>query len=142
MDAAGIELSIRIPPAMPLCDAAIRKAKPELKPRKRADGGGLYLLINPTGSKLWRWKYRFCGKEKLLALGAYPDVSLAAARSACADARALLASGIDPGTRRKTAKQERTEAAVIAADTFEVLAREWMNRQLHSTFQYAHVFSQ
>lgn len=114
---------------MPLSDVAIRKAKPEQKPRKRADGGGLYLLINPTGSKLWRWKYRFGGKEKLLALGAYPDVSLVAARSACADARALLASGIDPGTQRKTIKQERTEAAVIAADTFEVLAREWMDRQ-------------
>lgn len=54
---------------MPLSDVAVRKAKPHAKPRKLADGGGLYLLVNPSGSKLWRWKYRIGGREKLLALG-------------------------------------------------------------------------
>jgi hypothetical protein len=57
---------------MPLPDVAIRKAKPVAKPYKLADGAGLYLLLNPTGSKLWRWNYRVAGREKLLALGAYP----------------------------------------------------------------------
>jgi integrase len=114
---------------MPLSDVAIRKAKPAAKPVKLADGSGLYLLLNPTGSKLWRWKYRVAGKEKLLALGAYPDVSLVDARNACTDARRLLAKGIDPSAVRKEAKQARAEAAAVAADTFEAVAREWMERQ-------------
>lgn len=114
---------------MPLSDVAIRKAKPAAKPVKLADGAGLYLLLNPTGSKLWRWKYRIAGKEKLLALGAYPEVSLVDARNACTDARRLLAKGIDPSAARKEAKQARAEAAVAAADTFEAVAREWMERQ-------------
>lgn len=114
---------------MPLSDVAIRKAKPAAKPVKLADGAGLYLLLNPTGSKLWRWKYRVAGKEKLLALGAYPEVSLVDARNACTDARRLLAKGIDPSAARKEAKQARVEAAAIAADTFEAVAREWMERQ-------------
>jgi integrase len=114
---------------MPLSDVAIRKAKPAAKPVKLADGAGLYLLLNPTGSKLWRWKYRIAGKEKLLALGAYPDVSLVDARNACTDARRLLAKGIDPSAVRKEAKQARAEAAAVAADTFEAVAREWMERQ-------------
>jgi len=114
---------------MRLSDVAIRKAKPTTRPVKLADGAGLYLLLNPTGSKLWRWKYRMAGKEKLLALGAYPDVSLAEARNACAEARRLLAQGIDPSAARKQAKQAKAEAAAIAADTFEAVAREWMERQ-------------
>ncbi len=67
---------------MPLTDAAIRKSKPAPKARKLSDGGGLFLLIAPTGGKLWRLKYRFGGKEKLLALGAYPHVTLAPASNA------------------------------------------------------------
>ncbi|SEI92926.1 tyrosine-type recombinase/integrase [Frateuria terrea] len=114
---------------MPLSDVAIRKAKPDAKPVKLADGAGVYLLLNPTGSKLWRWKYRIAGKEKLLALGAYPEVSLVDARDACTDARRLLAKGIDPSAARKEAKQARAEAAAVAADTFEAVAREWMERQ-------------
>ena len=116
-------------PNMPLSDVAIRKAKPAAKPYKMADGRGLFLLLNPAGSKLWRWKYRIDGREKLLALGAYPDVSLTAARDACTDARKLLANGTDPGEVRKAIKAERIEAAALAADTFEAVAREWMARQ-------------
>lgn len=115
---------------MRLSDAAIRKAKPGSKPQKLADGAGLYLLLNPTGSKLWRMKYRVQGREKLLALGAYPEVSLAAAREACASARKKLALGIDPGAERKEAKQAQAEAEALAADTFETVAREWMARRL------------
>ena len=69
---------------MSLTDTAIKKAKPGDKPVKLSDGKGLYLLVNPVGSKLWRWKYRFLGKEKVMSLGAYPDVSLAQARDAWA----------------------------------------------------------
>jgi len=114
---------------MSLSDVAIRKAKPAAKPYKLADGAGLYLLLNPTGSKLWRWKYRVAGKEKLLALGAYPDLSLTAARDACAAARRTLAQGMDPSALRKAAKQAEAEAVISAGDTFEAIAREWMARQ-------------
>jgi integrase len=114
---------------MSLSDVAIRKAKPAAKPYKLADGAGLYLLLNPTGSKLWRWKYRVAGREKLLALGAYPDLSLTAARDACAAARRTLAQGADPGALRKAAKHAQAEAVITAGDTFEAIAREWMARQ-------------
>jgi len=114
---------------MPLSDVTIRKAKPAAKPYKLADGGGMYLLVNPTGSKLWRWKYRVSGKEKLLALGAYPAVSLTAARAACADARHKLKQGIDASAERKETKQTRAVAIAVAADTFEAVSREWMARQ-------------
>jgi integrase len=86
---------------MPLSDVAIRKARPADKPLRLFDGGGLYLEISPTGSKLWRWKYRFAGKEKRLALGVYPETSLAEARASHAAARKLLNSGVDPGVQRK-----------------------------------------
>jgi integrase len=108
---------------MPLTDAAIRRAKPADKPQKLADGGGLFLLITVAGAKSWRWKYRVAGREKLLTLGLYPDVSLAMAREAREDARRLLASGVDPSEQRKAA------AATKAADlveSFEVIAREWL----------------
>ncbi len=85
-----------------LSDAAVKKAKPGEKPMKLSDGKGLYLLVNPVGSKLWRWKYRFLGKEKVMALGAYPDVSLAQARDGVGAARKLLASGTDPMCWRAT----------------------------------------
>lgn len=115
---------------MHLSDAAIRKAKPGAKPYKLFDGAGLYLLLNPTGSKLWRLKYRVDGREKLLALGSYPAVSLAHARQACLSAREGLARGIDPSAERKKTKLADAEAAAIAADTFETVAREWMARRL------------
>ena len=78
---------------MPLTDTVIKEAKPDAKPIKLSDGKGLYLLVNPVGSKLWRWKYRVLGKEKAMSLGAYPDVSLAQAREGLDKARKLLAGG-------------------------------------------------
>ena len=85
---------------MPLTDTAIRKAKPTDKPLKLSDAKGLYLLVNPTGSKLWRWKYRVDGKEKTMALGSYPDMSLAQARMRHEDERRVLLAGIDPMAQR------------------------------------------
>lgn len=112
-----------------LSDTAIRKAKPADKPLRLFDGGGLYLEVSPAGGKLWRLKYRFGGKEKRLALGAYPDTSLADARDRRDDARKLLANGADPGEVKKAAKAETAKAAIIAADTFEAVALAWLARQ-------------
>ena len=108
---------------MPLSDAAIRKAKPADKPLRLFDGGGLYLEIAPTGGKLWRWKYRFSGKEKRLALGIYPDVSLSEARTRHTDARKLLSSGIDPGEQRKAEKLARLDSA---ENSFGAIALEML----------------
>lgn len=106
---------------MPLTDTAIKKAKPTDKPYKLTDGGGLYLLVGSTG-KYWRYNYRHLGKFKTLALGVYPDVSLARAREKHADARKLLADGTDPGEHRKEIKQAEQAAR---ANSFEAVAREW-----------------
>ena len=92
---------------MPLSDAAIRRVKPLGKPQRLFDGGGLYLEVAPSGGKLWRWKYRYAGKEKRLALGIYPEVSLAEARIKHVEARKVLSSGIDPGEQRKVEKLTR-----------------------------------
>jgi integrase len=105
---------------MSLTDVAIRSAKPQAKPFKLFDSGGLHLLITPTGGKWWRWKYRCGGKEKGLSFGIYPDVSLKAARQKRDDARTQLAAGIDPGEARKAEK-----LAQAGAETFEAIAREW-----------------
>ncbi|APR04704.1 tyrosine-type recombinase/integrase [Thauera chlorobenzoica] len=110
---------------MPLTDTAIRQAKPGDTPRKLADERGLYLLIQPSGGKLWRLDYRFDGKRKTLALGAYSDVSLAAARKLRDQAREQLAAGQDPGATRKQAKQA---ARVAAENSFEAVARAWWER--------------
>lgn len=109
-----------------LTDTSIRKTKPTDKPLKMSDGGGLYLLVKPDGSRYWRMKYRFEGKEKLLAFGVYPTVTLADARQRREDARKLLANGGDPGAIKKAAKAERIASAVIAAETFEAIARDWI----------------
>ncbi|WP_102945653.1 integrase arm-type DNA-binding domain-containing protein [Stenotrophomonas sp. VV52] len=108
---------------MPLTDVAIRRAKPSDKPQKLADGGGLYLLITTAGAKSWRWKYRVAGREKLLTLGLYPDVTLASAREARDDARRLLRSGVDPGLQRKAVA---ASPAGIPVDSFESITREWL----------------
>ena len=107
---------------MPLTDTAIKKAKPGAKPVKLSDGKGMYLLLSPTGSKLWRWKYRVLGKEKVMALGAYPDVPLAQAREAMAEARKVLATGADPMVKRKADKVASRTAAI---NSFETVARAW-----------------
>lgn len=107
---------------MPLTDTAIRNAKPAEKSRKMADGGGLYIEISPSGGKWWRFKYRFEGKEKRLALGVYPDVGLKDAREKHADARKLLANGIDPGAMKQAKKRQSKQSA---ANSFELIAREF-----------------
>lgn len=114
---------------MPLTDTAIRSAKPQPKPSRIFDGGGLYLEVRSTGAKLWRLKYRFDGKEKLLALGKYPDVPLAKARDRRDQARKLLADGVDPGQKKKDLKANR---AILSANSFEVVAREWFAKNKHS----------
>ena len=107
-----------------LSETAIRLAK-AAKARKLFDGGGLYLLLTPAGGKLWRFKYRYGGREKLLALGAYPGAGLKQARAARDDARRLLAAGTDPAAARKAA-----QAAWLSRDTenFEAVAREWFGK--------------
>ena len=110
---------------MKLSDAAARKAKPEAKSYKMADGGGMYLEVMPSGSKYWRLKYRFGGKEKRLALGVYPDVTLADARSRRDEARKLLANGTDPSAVKQAQKASNV---ALAENSFEVIAREWFVR--------------
>jgi len=107
---------------MALSDVAIRKVKPSSKAVRLFDGGGLYLEVSPAGSKLWRLKFRFDGKEKRFAIGVYPDVTLAHARRARDEARRLLAQEIDPSEHRKVQKAAKVERA---ANSFEVVAREW-----------------
>lgn len=107
---------------MKLNDVAVRKAKPEAKSYKMADGGGMYLEVMPNGSKYWRLKYRFNGKEKRLAFGVYPTVSLSMARDRLAEAKKLLASDIDPGENKKATKQSKQ---TNATNSFEVVSREW-----------------
>lgn len=107
---------------MALTDVQIRTAKPTEKPRKLADGGGLYLLVHSNGSKYWRLKYRYLGVEKLLAIGQYPHVSLADARAKREEAKKLLANGADPGAVKQAEKAARMESA---ANSFEALALEW-----------------
>jgi len=105
----------------PLTDTKVRTAKPQHKEYKLFDGEGLFLLITPTGGKLWNFKYRFDKKEKKLALGSYPEISLLDARRKRDDARRLLANDVDPGAVRKAQKQAKVEET----ETFEVIAREW-----------------
>lgn len=110
---------------MPLNDIAIRAAKPGPKPIKLSDEKGLFLLVTPTGGKLWPMKYRIAGKEKKLALGRYPDVALKEARERCAEARKLIASGIDPSEKKRV---ERLDAALKAETTFKAVAEEYIEK--------------
>ena len=109
---------------IPLTDMKVLKAKPQDRPVSLFDGGGLYLLVTTTGGKLWRFKYRFNSKEKKLAFGAYPEISLLDARQKRDEARRQLAKGNDPSAIRKAQKQAKTEST----ETFEVIAREWHDR--------------
>lgn len=109
---------------MALTDTFTKNAKHSGKPAgdKHADGGGMYLLVN-AGGKYWRMDYRFADKRKTLALGVYPEVSLAKARQRREKARELLADGIDPGTAKREEKRAKADAA---AHTFELVARDWL----------------
>ncbi|MGO2145746.1 MAG: tyrosine-type recombinase/integrase [Serratia bockelmannii] len=105
---------------MALTDAKIRTAKPGEKPYKLADSGNMFLLVHPNGSRYWRLRYRFLGKEKTLALGQYPEVSLSEAREKRDDARKLVSQGLDP------CEQKRVQKAIPASEqTFETIARQW-----------------
>lgn len=111
---------------MPLTDVSARSAKPAGKPFKLSDEKGLFLLVKPSGTKLWQHKYRFDGKEKLLSYGVYPECSLKEARQKRDEARKLIAEGIDPGEQKKAAKASREALAVNA---LEVICREWLNHR-------------
>ena len=105
-----------------LSDAVIRSAKPREKPYKLFDGRGLYLLINPTGSRWWRFKYLRHGRERGISFGVYPDVSLALARKRREEARSLLAEGGDPAEKKKAEK-------IAGANSFKAIAEEWLGLQ-------------
>jgi integrase len=111
-----------------LSDAKVRNAKARAKQFKISDGDGLFLLVMPNGSKYWRLKYFFNGKEKLLALGVYPYVTLSDARDRRTQAKKALAAGVDPGA----AKQETKRLEELrAGNSFEVIAREWYDKRKH-----------
>ncbi|PCI96922.1 MAG: hypothetical protein COB14_09590 [Alphaproteobacteria bacterium] len=120
---------------MKLTDIKCKSAAPKEKPYKLADGGGMFLDVRPNGSKYWRLKYRLHGKEKLLSLGVYPEVSLAKAREKRKNARDLIAGGIDPSLdkqKKKTLDKDKSQ------NTFEAVAREWYeNRKSRWSERYA-----
>ncbi|MDM3050957.1 tyrosine-type recombinase/integrase [Citrobacter sp. CK183] len=107
---------------MKLTARQISTAKPTEKPYKLSDGGGLYLLVNPNGSRYWRMKYRYAGKEKLLSIGVYPDVTLAEARDKRTEAKRMLAAGDDPSEVKQAAREAKSLAV---NNSFELLALEW-----------------
>lgn len=107
---------------MKLTNTAVKNASATGKQRKLSDGKGLFLLVTAAGKKYWRLKYRFNGKEKLLALGVYPELSLKEAREGTEQARKLLANGIDPSEYKQQTKHQNLEEA---ANTFQAIATEW-----------------
>lgn len=108
---------------MPLTDTRIRATRPNSKPFKLTDGGGLYLEVRPAGKRLWRYRYRIGGRENLFAIGAYPEVTLAQAREARDAARKLVRDGVHPSHQRRS---EKIRSAYENANTFEAVAREWL----------------
>jgi integrase len=118
---------------LPLSDLQIRTAKPREKDYKISDGYGLYLLITPSGGKLWRIQYRYDDKQKLLSLGSYPQISLADARHQRDEARKLLANGIDPNMAKRAQKASRADGT----NSFEVIAREW-HTKFKETWSQSH----
>jgi hypothetical protein len=117
---------LKRPPAMPLTDFAIKNARARSKPYKLGDYGGLFIQVQPTGSKLWRLKYRIEGKAKVIALGAYPAVPLLMARQRRDEARAQLAQGQDPARERMLAKYREIASS---QDTFAKVAQEFIDKR-------------
>jgi integrase len=115
-----------------LTDTSIKNAKPNEKPYKISDERGLFILVNPNGSKLWRFRYRMDGKENLLSFKSYPEVSLKEAREKRDEARKMLRDGIDPSRAKKAQK-----ASDSGADTFETISREWFEK-FSSTWSPSH----
>ncbi len=110
---------------MPLTDTRIRTAKPTRKPYKLTDSAGLHVEVRPSGSKLWRYRYRIAGRENLFALGEYPDLSLADARTERDKARKLIKQGIHPAHNRHALKASQITAN---ANSFEAVALEWIEK--------------
>lgn len=108
---------------MALTDTEIKRAKPANEPYRMADGGNLFLWVTPSGGKLWRWAYRFEGKQKLMTFGKYPDVSLARARERHAQQRSILAEGIDPMAQKKA---EKTAVRLATENSFATVAGRWL----------------
>ncbi len=102
-----------------LTDTKVRNAKPREKPYKLFDERGLFILVYPNSRRGWRFRYRYRGRERLISLGIYPDVSLKRAREKRDEARVLLSDGVDPSAKRQAEKMAQ-------ADTFEAVAREWL----------------
>lgn len=119
---------------MPLTDTTIRNTKPGDKPKSLADERGLSILIQPSGGKWWRFRYRFNGKAKMLSFGVYPDIGLKEARERREEARKLLAQGVEPSENRKAQKAAKNERA---ANSFEVIAREWFEKS-RATWAVSH----
>ena len=113
-------------PQMPLTDTAIRNAKPGPKPRRLADGGGLTLSIRPNGTKAWRFRFRFRGKEQQLSAGIYPDVSLQQARQLRDEYRRLIATGVNPSDKRKAGRAVTVDSTSVS---FETVACEWFAKE-------------
>lgn len=111
---------------MPLTNVEIKNAKPRAKPYKLSDGGSLYIEVTKTGSKLWRWKYRFNKSENRFSIGPYPEVGIKQAREARDNARALLRRGIDPNAYKKA---EKISHLKDSEETFEALASEWHSKR-------------
>jgi integrase len=122
--------------AMPLTDTTIRNAKPGEKPAKLYDERGLFVIVTPAGGKWWRFRYSFDGKEKLLSLGVYPDVSLKDAREKRDAARKLTAQGIDPAADRKAAKEIQ---AALTENCFETVCRDWLEQRKGTVEPAQHV---
>jgi len=116
----------KVAPKMALTDTAIRSAKGQIKPIKLGDSGGLFLLVQPSGGKLWRLKYRIDGVEKKLSLGAYPEVRLRAARAARDPSRKLIVNGADPVIERQRAK---LRAQSEASNIFGEIALEYISKR-------------
>lgn len=119
-------MATNTPKAKGLTDTTIKTAKPTDKEYKLADGGGLYLLVKPNGGKYWRLKYRYLGKEKLLALGVYPEVSLRDARLKRDTAKKRLEDGQDPS---EVKKEEKRLSILQSENTFEAIANEWLSKR-------------
>ncbi|MEP7209847.1 MAG: integrase arm-type DNA-binding domain-containing protein, partial [Alphaproteobacteria bacterium] len=111
---------------MSMSDAKARSLKPRARPYKTSDGEGLHMLVKPNGARLWRFSYRFGGKQKALALGSYPDVSIRDARRKRDDARDQIKDGNDPSASRRL---EKIRERVAAGNTFKLVANEWFERQ-------------
>lgn len=106
-----------------LAAVAVKQAKSKDKPYKLSDGGGMYLLVNPNGSRYWRWKYRINNKEKVMALGVFPNVSIAKAREKVSQAKEILDKGIDPNVHKKQQK------AISIHSSFKPIAKEWFKKE-------------